>query len=322
MSDNKLKIRLVCQENDEYNELWATFDEKPKYFCRNVYGKPYWYYVCDPLGYCELDRAVENDKIFVVCSSDGKEQFESSNLTGADFPTFEAFAKKEWEKVKGNFPHYSVNSEAEFWSQTLGSGTTYSADKWLLTFMDIETYPEEIAMMHGYEENWVNCNHNKPIKKEIVHEFEYLGEKYMIAKVTYEHDVCHKQTINYWVTDREELDEYVGWNLFLADYFEGEPGPILPESDAVRFLVDGLKTIYKGKILSYVAPLWGYRDKFCEQKVSIVDAAKHLMKGNKNKNTLAEKIKNEKRKHTFFECDDPTILTKYPDLIRDTRVFI
>ena len=57
----EIKVYLYASENDCYVELWKSVDEE-KYYGRYTYNDAgTWYYVCDPLGYCELDHTVNDD---------------------------------------------------------------------------------------------------------------------------------------------------------------------------------------------------------------------------------------------------------------------
>ena len=61
------KVQLYMTENDCYNELWKVVGTKNRFFCRHVFGKfKTWYYVCDPLGYCELDHPADDIEFIVT----------------------------------------------------------------------------------------------------------------------------------------------------------------------------------------------------------------------------------------------------------------
>lgn len=171
------KVQLYMTENDCYNELWKVVGTKNRFFCRHVFGKfKTWYYVCDPLGYCELDHPAD-DIEFIICDKNGKALFHSSNETGS-FPTFQETIKEKWDTVSKRTAHHTF----EEWKQ------------WLLSFKDTNLYKKEIDEMHGYNENWLYCR-MKYVRTEDIpdSQFTYLGSPYKLAKVVYEHTVCHEE---------------------------------------------------------------------------------------------------------------------------------
>lgn len=170
------KVQLYMTENDSYNELWRVVGTKTKFFCRHVFGgQGIWYYVCDPLGYCELSHPAD-DIEFTVCDANGKALFKSSNQT-KPFPTFEATIKEKWEEIKKTISYHDYKD----WK------------KWLLSFKDPALYAKEIKEMYGYDENWLYCRTKYTHATDIPgSEFTYLGSSYKLARVFYEHTVCHE----------------------------------------------------------------------------------------------------------------------------------
>ena len=89
------RVKYFQKENDCYVELWKVVG-KQAYIARYTYGPKRWCRVSDPLGYCELDSAFNDDDVFIVCDSKGKELFRTRNGNGtSDFntPKQEAFAQ-------------------------------------------------------------------------------------------------------------------------------------------------------------------------------------------------------------------------------------
>ena len=188
----EIKVYLYANENDDFNELWKVVDEE-QYYARHTFGNEgIWYYVCDPLGYCELDYKVPNDVTFIMCDSEGNEYHRYSNGEPNPLPKFADYIKIQWQKVKDNIPHNTENDEANFWSMCWNGETIRKLNQWLVSFMDKDLYPKEIADMHGYEENWYGCWHNTETDYTSIpgSEFEYLGNKYQFVKVHHKHDVC------------------------------------------------------------------------------------------------------------------------------------
>lgn len=70
-------VKIKYPENDEYNELWIT--NKGTYFARHTYHGGVWYFVGDPLGFCELSHLCPEDYVFHVCDDSWNELFISTN---------------------------------------------------------------------------------------------------------------------------------------------------------------------------------------------------------------------------------------------------
>ena len=92
----EIKVKKSRNEDDNYVELWKVIDPMkgvPRYYGRYTYkDEGTWYYVSDPLGYCELDRAVENDVMFICCDDSGKECARYSNKDANPLPKFETIS--------------------------------------------------------------------------------------------------------------------------------------------------------------------------------------------------------------------------------------
>jgi hypothetical protein len=204
----EIKVRLYVSENDDYVELWKVINPeegKPDYFGRYTYAdEGTWYYVCDPLGYCELDHSVGKDVMFIVCDNNGNEVCRYSNADKNPLPKFETVMHNEWSKIKDSLPHNIENHTADFWAEAILGETTLSINQWLLSFKDPDLYQKEINDMYGYDENWCYCR-TKEIKYEPIKgsEFTYLGEKYCFTKVTNKHEICGVEWIAYECTDVE-----------------------------------------------------------------------------------------------------------------------
>lgn len=309
------EIRLYRTADDCYNELWyeETEEGKRKFYIRHTCGLPFFAYVCDPLGYCEMDHSVADNVIFIILSEDGeREIFGVSNLHGANFPTLEETCRREWNRIKADYPHFDENSTADWWSQTLGNGTTNICNMWLLTFMDPVQYEKEIKDMYGYEENWVM--RMKTVGRELIGGFQYLGKDYYIIKEIKEHTVCGKRVIEYWVDDKIILGEWDSHVLFLSDYCEGKPGPMYPEREAVNVVEKALRKIYEEKQISEIHDSYGY---IYELFIGYKDAAKRLLNGNYNRKRVCNLIATERQNHSFWCVDDPEIEVKYPGCVRD-----
>lgn len=188
----EIKVQLYANENDDYNELWKVIDEE-KYYARHTYHNAgIWYHVCDPLGYCELDSPVSNDVTFIMCDSEGNECFRYSNDEPNPLPKFADYIKQEWQKVKNTIQHNTERDDLNFWTMCFSGETVRKLEQWLVSFMDKDLYPKEIAEMNGYDINWYGCWHNKETEYTPIpnSQFEYLGKKYQFIKVHHKHDIC------------------------------------------------------------------------------------------------------------------------------------
>lgn len=188
----EIKVSIYSHEDGHYVELWKVVGEE-KYYGRFMFNNEgTWYYVADPLGYCELDRCVPNDVMFIMCDDDGNEYMRYSNAQENPLPTFSKYIDIEWKKVKANIKHNKENEELNFWTECFSGETSRKLDKWLISFMDKDKYEKEIADMNGYQENWCCCWHNTETEYTTIpgSEFTYLGQKYQFVKVHHKHDVC------------------------------------------------------------------------------------------------------------------------------------
>ena len=203
----EIKVRLYADENDDFVELWKVIEHikgEPQYYGRYTYGdEGTWYYVCDPLGYCELDRPVSNDIIFVLCDDKGNEYTRYSNGQKNTLLKFETYMKQQWQKVKHNINHNIENLTADFWAEAWNGETTMKINQWLLSYKDPTLYKREIEDMHGYDENWTGCWHEHQIEWETIpnSEFYYLGKKYQFTKVKHKHDICGVEWYEFVCTD-------------------------------------------------------------------------------------------------------------------------
>ncbi len=185
----EIKVYLYANENDDYNELWKVVDEE-KYYARHTFNNEgIWYYVCDPLGYCELDYKVPDDVTFIMCDSEGNEYFRYSNGEPNPLPKFADYIKMQWQKVKDNIPHNTENDEVNFWTMWISGETVRKLNQWLISFKDPDLYGDAAR---DYDENWYGCWHNTETEYTTIpnSEFEYLGSKYQFVKVHHKHDIC------------------------------------------------------------------------------------------------------------------------------------
>ena len=185
----EIKVHKYYDENDDYVELWKVIGEE-KYYGRYTYNNEgTWYYVADPLGYCELDRPVSNDVMFILCDEEGTEYHRYSNEQPNPLPKFADYIKMQWKKVKDNIPHNTENDEVNLWTMWISGETVRKLEQWIISFKDPDLYGDKAK---DYDVNWYGCWHNTETEYTPIpsSEFEYLGNKYQFVKVHHKHDVC------------------------------------------------------------------------------------------------------------------------------------
>lgn len=285
----EFKVKLKYHENDSYNELWQVVGEQ-KYFARHTYNGGIWYFVTDPLGYCELDYPCPDDYIFIVCDQKGNELFKSTNADDScNFPCLRELRRREWNKLKNSLQIYEENSELNFYIHAFTGHTGSTLDKWLLTFKDPEIYGDKAK---DYDENWVWWT--KEIDEEIIGSFEYVGTTYYITKVRKKHEICGVEWFEYY-----SADEFMG-----AWYDKNIVGAMYPESEAIKKVVETLKEIYPGceyGISAINIYKIGDSQFEYEKRMKLADAARNLLNGNYNRKFVDSVIENEKKNPSFYK---------------------
>jgi len=297
----EIKVKLFAHENDSYVELYKVIsgDTKIEYFARYTYGGDdgEWYFVADPLGYCELDHACNTDYLFIVCDKRGKELFRDSNGEVKNpFPPLERKANLAWQEVVEQYPC-----------------TREGLNDWLLSFLTKETAETKLKDLPCHESNWIHAWRNKG-SKEVIHTFTHLGENYCIYKVNMAHKYCDCQWASYYA-GYEVMDEYTGYIQWFGDQFDASSrGPNYSANEAGRLVEEMLKTVYPDRYtLSYLNRTQ-YAD--YEQKLNYRQAADALLKKNYDRAYVHQVIANEKEHKTFY--DNFTELRKdYPNAVMD-----
>lgn len=299
----KVRVTLYQSENDDYVELWKVLDQKtkdPAYYGRYTYGdEGTWFYVADPLGYCELDRSVENDVLFICCDENGKECARYTNADKNPLPKFKTIMTQKWEAISQQIIHNTENMEKDFLSEYLTGRTTLKINQWLLTFKDPDLYEKEIADMNGYDENWTDCR-----KKEIGYEsipgseFEYLGKKYQFTKRKMRHTVCGVEWVEFVCTDSPYIvDETYGLTYYgyMGNQFdETKTGACLDKTSAMKTVSKELEIIYGCKNVI------DFRSVYDIQSYGLLHAAEKLLNGDLHKSNVRSVIEAEKEKKSFI----------------------
>lgn len=332
--EREIKVFKAYEENDDYVELWKTFDEeKPIYYGRYTWNDlGIWYHVADPLGYCELDSQVADDVMFICCDAEGNEQCRYSNADPNPLVKFETYIKAQWDKYKDNLPVNEENYEKNFWSMWWDGTTTYKVNQWLLSFKDPEIYGD---IARDYDENWYGCWHEKQIAWEPIKgtEFTYLGNKYQFVKVIHKHDVCGVKwdefvcadsplviTDNWWepIDDSSEVERpWIRSYMYLGNWFDDSKyGTMLDRASAIKRVKNAIADIYKGELISKIQTSYGYT---FERLYTYSDAAEHLIGRNYNIEHISEVIRVEAENPSFEVVSDPTIEERYPGVARDHK---
>lgn len=303
----EIKVQLYRNENDSYVELWKTLEPvngKPKYYGRYTYADlGTWYYVCDPLGYCELDSQVKDDIMFIICDENGNECVRYSNADENPIPKFSTYMKKKWEEFSKNIEHNVENYTLNFWSEALTGETTYSINQWLLTFKDPDLYKKEIDDMYGYDENWTSRTKEIAYKPIPGTEFEYLGHRYQFTRVTCEHEICGVRYFEFLCTDSPYTMEDMPWiknKTYVRNYgYQGnwfDPtnvGKMLDKRSARKLVIDKLKKLYPQTEKSYERKMLYVDGNYCYEK-SYGDIAEALIGKDLQKSKVLELVDNLK----------------------------
>lgn|GEM_PF-2658811 len=297
----KIKVKLYAHENDSYVELYKVIsgDTKVEYFGRhtNSFGDDgVWYFVSDPLGYCELDHECSNEYVFIVCDKKGKELFHDSNGKPRNpFPTLERKAKIEWEKITGKYPCKKKGLNG-----------------WLLSFLTKEISETKLKNEPCHESNWLHW-YDKTTK-EIVGKFSHLGVNYCIYKIICVHKYCECQWFEFY-SGFEKMDENTGYVHYHGAYFdESRHGPNYSRNMAEELVETALKEVYPNRFSLSFLNKTEHAD--YEQRLNYRQASERLLNGNFDRAFVNEIIEKEKVSKTFY--DDFLALKKdHPNAIMD-----
>lgn len=296
MSNKEYRVRLYADENDSYVELWKRLDKKNSFIARYTFGGS-WYYVSDPLGYCELDFPIAEDVTIVVCDANGNELFRSRNGDGsASFNTIEQEAKVRWAAfVKAN--GLTVQPYEEF-------------KEWLLSFQDPEQCGEAAK---DYPENWMHY-HIEKASVEVLDSYVYLGCEEELQRIHYKHRFCGV-----------EWDEYrVGGSLMGYVFNKEVCGPMYSPGTAKGLVIDAIKANHGNtNAVSWVQHCYG--NVYAQRNIWLISAADLLLQGNYRK-TYVDRVAAEERDHTRFYAQGhrgiAAIRQKYPECQCDWHFII
>lgn len=299
-NDMEFKVQIWREENDSYNELWKVVGEKD-YFVRNTWGGGTWYFVCDPLGYCELDYACPDDYIFIVCDSNGNELLRDSNGM-ANRPKIlsrEVAAKQEWKSIEDN---YFVTKEG--------------LSSWLQSFMTPERITSDMTCPY---DNWTVFWHEEK-ERRCIHEFTHLGDTLCIYQVLKKHKYCDAEWKEYYAgtPNMTEYENYIAY--FGAEFDAQNHGPMYGMNEAICKVEAALKKIYAPA--NYISRVDVFEWGTYERKMKFYNTATLLLNGNYEREFVKSVIKKEQENPQFFRNRDE-IKAKYPEYIPDydTRIY-
>jgi len=226
----EIKVKIYAHENDDYNELWKVIsgDTKQKYFARHTFGKAEWYFVADPLGYCELDHACPDDYIFIVCDDNGKELLRDSNGGISNtFPTLEQKTKNVWNSIKEKY------------------ATIDGLNDWLLTFLTKNIIETKLSDVFCHYENWT-WGWQDTVNKEVIERFNHLGVDYCVYKLTKKHRYCDCEWVDYYAGHAKMDEEYPSYVEYFGSWYDGNiMGDCYSPNDATKTVKGALEQIYK-----------------------------------------------------------------------------
>lgn len=280
----EIKVKLYRTMDDCYVELWKVVGERSKFYARYVYGRPMWYFVSDPLGYCELESPCPDDYVFAVCDPNGDRLFTDSNGTENSHPflTLEEKTRQVWRSKNRPIAEESLND-------------------WLLSYMTPENLAKDPDRTQFCPDlNWTACWH-EIIGHEPLEEYQYLGETYCIWAVTHKHLYCDCVWLEY-VAGRKDMDwEYPHFIECFGSWFNPINGPMYSMRKAADYAVEVLKEIYgEQTCLSRIIEGW---HGFYERKMRLRDAAEFLVGKDLKVESVLAAVKKERENPSFFTDD-------------------
>ena len=311
------RVTIHSEEDDSYVELWQLVGQE-KYIARYTYGPKRWYYVSDPLGYRELNHAIKDDVIIIVCDRNGNELFRTNNADGsADFntPKQEAFAR--WAKYAKEQNHGVCveNQSAQFFAHWATGAPVGDFNQWLLSFQDPDRYEEA----KDYAENWLWCRNKQVGEFETLAEYTYLGEVKKIERGHFRHKICGVEWNEY----------YAGDYLIGHDFDSSKVGTMYSEAEARKILTAAIRENFpEARVLSMVRAYTPYGQKEIYYKEELVRveyaweriAAPDSSDGRGPKNLRRDFIDAEtakEREHSRFFGSFEAVKEAYPGCLRD-----
>ena len=318
MREKTYRVTFYRDADDNYNELWKVIDDgsKVKYLARHVAGPGCWYYVSDPRGYCELDYALHDDVVVIVCDKQGNELKRTCNGDHtAEFPTLERVAHEQWAAYaeKESKGVTVENTHANFlvhWA----TGTPQGAlNKWLLSFKDPNQYGTAAL---DYDENWVYfmVEHDQP---ETLAEFDFWGEKHRIERIHCKHKVCGVEFYSYY-----SGPFYIG-----AEFDANSNGPMYTQSDAIHMVEAAVKADFPDTLKICYAEAHPSKDEtyYAQRWVDTRRAAELLLyKGNQYSpmdlhREFVDRLANHADWPLEFFKNTEQLMAKYPNAVRSYR---
>lgn len=306
----ELKVKLKSEENDNYVELWSIIGQKKKYIGRYSYpGSEHWVYVCDPLGYCEIDGPLEEDAVVIVCDKKGNELFRTSNGDGtAKFNTLERESHEQMAKyMRENHPPVRVeNTEANYYAHWATGQPQGAKNKWLLSFQDPDLYPQA----DDYPDNWI-MRADQCGDPQILATFTYLGEERNIERIPIHHTIC----------GAEWYEWYSGGYYIGAEFDATKTGTMYTKGQATSILMAAIKEMHPGCPVVFGTHEFQFfkETKYQSIKYSVQEAAESLMRNSKNRFDLhrefIDRMAAEERDKSHFYSTLVELRIDHPDVL-------
>ena len=224
----ELKVRFRSQDSGYCREVWEVYSEEGRprrYVLRNT---------ADPAGrwetacgeFCEPDSPAGNDITFVLCDRNWKEQGRTGNdrtRFPEPFPTLEQACIEEWNHLP----------------KAVTLLRTHEFRCWIATWK-----PQELPYLEDI--NWCDNSH-KPIRREILHRFDYCGAHLAIICLSQRHTLCRAIWREYFVGEeiRGEYESYI-------QFFGYECGNYVIQTNPLKIANLPYRVEYEGAELSIV----------------------------------------------------------------------
>ena len=189
----ELKVRLHRIEDGLCREIWEIQQEKGlsrRYLSRATRGFHEWMTLSN--SYLEPIEALTSNIVVIICDRNWNELAREGNdpsLFPNTYPTLNKLCKKHWNIIKPQYPDVTYDGFSD-WILDWSVERLYNAD----------------------EDNWIHFwNTTETI--EILHKFDYLGEKYVITRQTKKHTRCDAVWFEYYA-GKENMGKYESYAMF------------------------------------------------------------------------------------------------------------
>ncbi|KAA6302833.1 MAG: hypothetical protein EZS26_001003 [Candidatus Ordinivivax streblomastigis] len=191
----QINVRLHHINSGDCIEVWQSevLNGKQIYYGRGTHIEHDWSYLSDaPNGFCEKSHRVSNEVEFIVCDKNWNELLRDGNDKKRypnSFPTLYELCIKEWNTIKEKYPRVTRNGFS----------------KWI--------WAKSPQPLHGAEDlNWRDY-YNRTTHTKVLHKFIYLGETYVIIRLSKQHTKCDAKWYEYFAS-RKAATKYESYAIF------------------------------------------------------------------------------------------------------------